>query len=403
MTEVLPAIKSVDGFKVAGVHCGLKKDNRLDFALIVSDGPCATAGVFTTNQVQAAPVRYNRVLLRDNSAAIRAVAVNTGSANACTGSQGDENARMMARLVADRLGCAPDEVLVLSTGVIGMQLPMDKVRVGVEQSAGALSDDWQSTARAIMTTDTYPKLASITVTDPGGTYRIAGITKGAGMIAPNMATMLAVIVTDAMLTPAHAQNALTTAADVSYNRVVVDGDMSPNDTVLLLANGASGVMPEPDTFRRALAALCTHLAQAIVRDGEGATKFITLEVCGAGDDSSARQIAHTIATSALVKTAFYGNDANWGRIIAAAGRAGVLFDPACARLQMASQVDGCEQIVLLFDAGMPADYSEALATAIISAAEVQVTLDCGLGSGRATVWTCDLSHDYVTINGDYRT
>ncbi len=402
MVNVAPSIESVSGFKASGVHCGLKKDGRPDLALIVSDAPCAGAGVFTTNRLKSAPVLLSAERLRESAAAVRAVIINTGSANACTGDQGLDNARATARYTAQRLGCAEDQVLVLSTGVIGTQLPMDKIRAGADAAAAA-PGDWAEAARAIMTTDTRPKLASVTVRDAGGSYQIAGITKGAGMIAPNMATMLGVIVTDAALTPAQAQAALAAAADASYNRIVVDGDMSPNDTVLLLANGASGVTPALDTFGQALTALCTYLAQAIVRDGEGVTKFIALAVNGAADDDSARQIATTIATSALVKTAFYGGDANWGRIVAAAGRAGVPFDPARASLTMASGAGDSRESVLLFRAGVPLAYSEALATAIISAAEVDVTLDCGLGSGAALIWTCDLSHEYVTINGKYRT
>lgn len=402
MVNVTPSIEFVSGFKAAGVHCGLKKDSQPDLALIVSAVPCAAAGVFTTNRLKSAPVLLNAERLRANAAAVRAVIINTGSANACTGDQGMDNARATARYAAQRLGCAEDQVLVLSTGVIGTQLPMDKICAGAD-SAAAVPGDWPGAAQAIMTTDTRPKLASVTVSDAGGSYQIAGITKGAGMIAPNMATMLGVIVTDAALTPAQAQAALAAAADASYNRIVVDGDMSPNDTVLLLANGASGVTPAMESFEQALTALCTYLAQAIVRDGEGVTKFITLAVNGAADDGSARQIATTIATSALVKTAFYGSDANWGRIIAAAGRAGVPFDPARASLTMASGADSGRESVLLFRAGVPLAYSETLATAIISAAEVDVTLDCGLGDGAALIWTCDLSHEYVTINGKYRT
>lgn len=398
MVEITPAIAAVSGFTAAGVHCGLKKDSRLDLALITSAAPCAAAGVFTTNRLKSAPVLLDAERLRADASAVRAVVINTGSANACTGGQGMDNARATARCAAQRLGCAEDQVLVLSTGVIGTQLPMDKICAGVELAAGATGSDWAGAARAIMTTDTRPKLASVTV----GACQVAGIAKGAGMIAPNMATMLSVIVTDALLTPAQAQAALAAAADASYNRIVVDGDMSPNDTVLLLANGASGVTPALDAFEQALTALCVHLAQAIVRDGEGVTKFITLAVNGAADDGSARQLANAIATSALVKTAFYGNDANWGRIIAAAGRAGAPFDPARASLTMASGAVGDRNTVLLFRDGVPLDYSEALATAIISAPEVDVTLDCGLGSGAALVWTCDLSHEYVTINGDYR-
>jgi glutamate N-acetyltransferase/amino-acid N-acetyltransferase len=402
MADVVLSIDGVSGFTAAGVHCGLKKDSRFDLALVVSSAPCATAGVFTTNLVKSAPVLFNIERLRANPGGLRAVVINTGSANACTGEQGMANAEATARYAAQRLGCAADEVLVLSTGVIGTQLPMDKIRAGIDAAASAGSD-WAAAAQAIMTTDTHPKLAAITTADAGGTYQMAGITKGAGMIAPNMATMLSVIVTDAVLTPAQAQAALSAAVEVSYNRIVVDGDMSPNDTVLLLANGTSGVTPALDGFQQALTALCTHLAQAIVRDGEGVTKFVTLDVRGAVDDQTAQQIARTIATSALVKTAFYGNDANWGRMIAAAGRAGVPFDPARACLTLASGANGCRDSLLVFRDGMPLDYNEALATVIVSAAEVDVTLDCGLGSGAATIWTCDLSHEYVTINGDYRT
>jgi glutamate N-acetyltransferase/amino-acid N-acetyltransferase len=412
MSDIRTDIASINGFKVAGVHCGLKKADKLDFALIVSDAPCATAGVFTTNQVKAAPVLVNMERLQRHADSIRAVAVNTGSANACTGQTGMDNAYATATFVAEKLGIKPEQVLVLSTGVIGTQLPMDKIRNGIEQSVGQLGDDWDATAQAIMTTDTRPKTASVSVTTASGAaYAIAGIVKGAGMIAPNMATMLSVIVTDTKLDTATLQQALRTANDVSFNQIVVDGDTSTNDTVLLLANGVSGAdISTPDDlaqFTEALTALSVKLAQDVVRDGEGATKFITINVTHAQSRDAARQIANTIANSPLVKTAFYGNDANWGRIFMAAGRAGITLDPMKLTLTIGAGESPTETLTLV-EHGTPTDYSEEAATAIISEQAFTVTLDCGYavnGSGAghaATVWTCDLSHEYVSINGDYR-
>jgi glutamate N-acetyltransferase / amino-acid N-acetyltransferase len=402
----IPAVRGVPGFRAAGIHCGLRKDGGPDFALIAADGPCATGGVFTTNEIKAAPVLVNMERLGAHADSIRAVAINTVSANACTGPQGIANAREMARLVAARLGCEAEQVLVLSTGVIGTQLPMDRIARGAELATAFLGgggDHWEQAACAIMTTDTRPKLAAASGTAAGRSYTIAGISKGAGMIAPNMATMLGIIVTDARLDTAQAQRCIKAAADRSFNRIVVDGDMSTNDTVLLLANGHSGVAPEsPEEwagFQAALEAVCTRLAQEIVRDGEGVTKFVTVQVTGAGDDHDARRIANTIATSALVKTAFYGHDANWGRIIAAAGRAGVPLEADRLRLTIAAGGDE----LLLVTGGAPTDYREADATRIFRQPEATVMLDCGLADGVAEVWTCDLSHEYVTINGDYRT
>ena len=400
---ITPTIAPLPGFRAAGIHCGLKAADALDFALIVSDSEAVTAGVFTVNTVKAAPVLVNQETLVANPTRIRAVAINSGCANACTGDTGIDNALATAACVADALGCAPESVLVLSTGVIGTQLPMNKIATGVEQAEATLGDDWEAAARAIMTTDTYPKLASVQVTTDQGTYTIAGISKGAGMIAPNMATMLAVIVTDAALPLSTLDECLRTSADRTYNRIVVDGDMSPNDTVLLLANGASGVTIHSDTdrarFQAALDAVCEHLAQAIVRDGEGATTFITLNVSGTATDAEARQVANTVATSPLVKTAFYGGDANWGRIIAAAGRSGVSAPLDSVALAMAAGGDH----VALVAGGLPLDYDDALANAIAAQSEVVVHLQWGAGPGTATVWTCDLTHDYVSINGHYRT
>jgi glutamate N-acetyltransferase/amino-acid N-acetyltransferase len=347
-----------------------------------------------------------------HSSTIRAVAVNAKCANACTGEQGIQNADETARLVAEKIGCAPEQVLVLSTGVIGTQLPMDKIERGVTLAHMALGDCWEDAALGIMTTDTRPKMASVEVAlESGETVQIAGVSKGSGMIAPNMATMLGVIVTDAVLSPAEAQGMLAAANEKTFNRIVVDGDTSTNDTVLLLANGASDAPLATDADRLAFAegleAVTRKLAQDIVRDGEGATKFITLHVVGAADDDTATRIAHTIAASPLVKTAFAGSDANWGRMIAAAGRAGVAFHSTKAALlvQAGQSLDVSPQngAVMLFKGGMPTNYSEDEAMAVMANDEITVRLNCGMGTGEAVVWTCDLSHEYVSINGDYRT
>lgn len=415
--KLADTISHVTGFKAAGVHCGIKKDaSKLDFALIVSEIPCAAAGVFTTNQVKAAPVLVDMEHLKSHGASIRAVAINSGCANACTGQQGMNHALETARAVAQQIGCDEREVLVMSTGVIGTQLDMSAVRQGVASASALLvrgglgpsstdmgDSDWASAARAIMTTDTRPKMASIKVTThSGGEYTIAGIAKGAGMIAPNMATMLSVVVTDAVLTPEQTQTALRQANEVSYNCIVVDGDTSTNDTVFLLANGQSGVVlqsPEDVAqFQKALERVCIQLAQAVVRDGEGVTKFITIQVGGTPDNDSARRIANTIATSPLVKTAFYGQDANWGRIVAAAGRAGVPFQSEHVNVWLAN---GASPLALMVN-GIP-NPSEEQASAIMRASEITITLEVGAGHGKATVWTCDLSHEYVSINADYRT
>jgi glutamate N-acetyltransferase/amino-acid N-acetyltransferase len=409
MAKVVPSITSVKGFKATGIHAGLKPDNKLDMSLIVANRDCAAGAVFTTNRMKAAPVIVNMTHLQRASDRLRAVAINTVCANAGTGRVGLENSQTMARLVAEQLECQPEQVFVMSTGVIGTHLPMEKIEGGIKAAYDKLGQDWQQAAEGIMTTDTRPKWASIKVFTIDGEYTIAGITKGSGMIAPNMATMLGIIVTDADLTPQQAQQTLKNASEMSYNRIVVDGDTSTNDMVVLLASGASGVQLADDTsvaqFEQALTQLATYLAQEVVRDGEGVTKFITIDVVGANSDNSAKTVAHTIATSALVKTAFYGNDANWGRVLAAAGRAGVPFDPDKVSLWMSpgEELFEDDRGLLLFHEGTKARYSESDATAIISEASVYVTLNLGLGEGQATVWTCDLSHDYVSINADYRT
>ena len=403
------AIGHVPGFRVAGVACGIRKSGHLDLALIASDGPCAAAGVFTTNCVKAAPVLLDQARLARNAGGIRAVVVNSGVANACTGDQGMADAVETAVSVAGALGCAPEDVLVLSTGVIGVPLPMARIRAGVRAAAQSLTPHgWADAA------DTRPKQAAVQVETAQGTYTIAGIAKGAGMIAPNMATMLAVIATDAALDPPTLQGALRAATAVSFNQIVVDGDMSTNDTVLALASGASGIpvvtSATRETFTAGLTAVCTALAKAIVRDGEGASRFITLHVTGAPDEESARQVAMAVATSPLVKTAFYGGDANWGRILAAAGRAGVPLDADRLALWFAPGEQGVGPgsngtggWLGMVAGGVPTNYREEDAAAALAGGSVSVRLDLGLGQAASTVWTCDLSQEYVTINGHYRT
>lgn len=400
----LAELAQVRGFMAAGVHCGLKPGDALDLALVASDRPCAAAGVFTTNRVKAAPVRYDQAALARNPSGVRVVAINAGNANACTGAQGERNAARMAALAAEAVGAGAEAALVLSTGVIGVQMNMEAAARGIVAAAGRLSaDGWRDAARAIMTTDTRPKASCRAVAG----YRVGGVAKGAGMIAPNMATMLSMVVTDAALPPADLQRALAAAVGASFNRIVVDGDMSTNDTVLLLASGASGVAVEGGAlaaFQDALTAVCVELAQDIVRDAEGATRFVTLRVTGAPDAGAARQIANAVATSPLVKTAIYGGDPNWGRVLAAAGRSGVPVEADRLALTLVScSGETRGQALQLVADGTPLDYDEARAVRLMSAPEIELRLELGMGDAETTVWTCDLSHEYVTINGHYRT
>jgi glutamate N-acetyltransferase / amino-acid N-acetyltransferase len=409
MIKVVPSIDSVKGFRVAGVHGGLKKNNALDVAVIRSQVNCVTAGVFTTNTVKAAPVLLDMERLNQNPEKIRAVVINSGNANACTGGKGMEDAHKTSDMVAEQLEIGTEQVLVMSTGVIGQLLPMDAITNGVELACNGLGKNWEATATAIMTTDTHPKWASVHVMTPHGEYTIAGIVKGAGMIAPNMATMLSVIVTDAKLSLSQTQESLKTASQQSYNRIVVDGDTSTNDTVVLMANGMSTTVVDDgydmQTFQKALNALTKYLAQQVVRDGEGVTKFITLDIKNAQSTEIAEKIGHTIASSVLTKTAFYGNDANWGRMVAAAGRAGVAFDPDKSSLWISPGEELFEEDygLLIFKDGTPTDYQEAQAAEVMAEDSIYITLDCGSGDGQATIWTCDISHEYVSINADYRT
>lgn len=401
----------VPGFDAAGVAAGIKKNGAPDLALIASRVPCRAAATFTKNAFPAAPVVYDRNLLSLNAEAIHGVVINSGCANACTGTPGDANARRMAEMVEKALGANDNSVFVMSTGVIGVQLPMDKLDSGIPQVVGQLRPNgWPDAARAIMTTDTRPKFVTRTVEIDGQTVSFAGIAKGAGMIHPNMATMLSTIATDAAISQSMLQQALSAAVDRSFNRISIDGDTSTNDTVILLANGLAG-NPEItgpgaayDTFLAALIDISTALAQAIVRDGEGVTKFVTVHVQGAISDAEAHAAANTVATSPLVKTAFFGSDANWGRILAAIGRSGSTIDPTRCALYVTGGPGGGEKMpeLQLVAGGTPLPYEEADAAARFAQPEIDVRVDLGLGNGEAIVWTCDLSHDYVSINGDYR-
>jgi glutamate N-acetyltransferase/amino-acid N-acetyltransferase len=397
-------ITSPPGFVAGAASCGLKKNGALDMMVFYSEQPCHAAAVFTRNQVAAAPVIVDRDTLAENDRTIHAVVGNSGNANACTGALGLSNSEGMQTAVADALGCEPHQVLVLSTGVIGVQLPMDKINAGITQAAGHLSGDHGlQAAQAIMTTDTVPKHAAVRVELPSGTVTIGGMAKGSGMIHPDMATMFGIHTTDAAIDTDVLDRCLRTTVNQSYNRISVDGDTSTNDTVLILANGASGVMVEDvqslELFQDALNKLFVYLAQQIVRDGEGASKFVEINVAGAADDQSAHQVANTIATSALVKTAFAGSDANWGRILAAAGRAGVPFEQEKTALWVG--VTGARELQLL-SGGTPTDYLETDAAAVFAEPEFKIWFDLDQGGGMATVWTSDLTHDYVSINADYR-
>ncbi len=390
MTDQIPR-----GFRFAGVAAGIKKSGAADLALIISDRPCNAAAVFTRNAFPAAPVQYDRALLTEQPAGLRGVAINSGCANACTGEDGLADAAAMAASAEAAAGLPPRSVAVMSTGVIGPRLPMAKITVGLAAAAAQLSPDgWDVASLAIMTTDTRPKVAFRQVDG----IRLFGMAKGAGMIHPNMATMLATVVTDADIAADTLGSLLRKAVAGSFNSISIDGDTSTNDTLLLLANGAAGPV-NTDRFAATLTDLCADLARQIVRDGEGATKFITVTVQGAASDEDAGRAAKAVANSPLVKTAFYGGDANWGRILAAVGYSGAEVDPARADLW----IEGERGKLQLVAAGQPLAYSEELATAIFQGAEISVTVELGLAEGRATVWTCDLSHAYVDINGSYRT
>ena len=400
MVERIPrGITAPAGFRAAGVACGIKTSG-LDLALLVSAPPARSAGIFTTSLAAAAPVTVTRDHLRRSDATTAAVVVNSGCANACTGERGLADARDMAVTAADLVGCPIEQVLVSSTGVIGAYLERDKLRQGIRLAAEALSPDGHAAAaEAIMTTDPWPKDAAVRAAAPSGRFHIGGIAKGAGMIEPNMATMLAFLTTDAAVEPPLLQRALHEAAETTFNAITVDGEPSTNDMVLALANGRSGVEIDEaayPAFVEALHTVCRELALAIVRGGEGATRLVAVNVTGARTAAEARRAARAVANSPLVKTAVHGGDPNWGRIVALAGRAGVGFDLGRARVA----IGGVE---LFRDEQIFADREPAAADHLRTS-EVAISIDLGAGgAGAATVWTCDFSAEYIRINADYRT
>lgn len=400
MTTVRGGVTAPRGFTAAGIHCGIKKKRLPDLALLVSERNGPVAGVFTTNRVTAAPVQLNRLYLKKKTA--RAVLVNSGNANAVTGRQGYADAVEMAMLVAKRLKFAAHTVFVGSTGVIGQPLPMARIRRGVPALIPQLRrTGGHDAARAILTTDLKTKEAAYSARIGGAIVTIGGMAKGSGMIHPNMATMLAYVTTDAAIEQAALQRALTTAIAKSFNCISVDGDSSTNDTVLCLANGLAGNRTlrrgssALAAFQRLLDRVCHDLAMKIIRDGEGVTKIVKLAVTGARNDADAKRIANTIGTSLLVKTALFGEDANWGRIIAALGRAGVAIDPR----RVALAFDG----VPIVKAGRPLGASaQRKIDRIVQNKEFTVSIDAGNGRGSAMLWITDLSYEYVRINASYR-
>ena len=395
-------VTAAKGYQAAGLHCGIKKSNP-DLALVYSRVRATAAGVFTRNAAQAAPV----VVSREHLASVQAQAVvaNSGNANACTGEQGLQDARLMAELAGKALQIHPSQVVVASTGVIGVPLPMDKVKEGISQAAAALSETGgHGAAQAIMTTDTMPKEIAVKIELSGVPVTIGGMAKGSGMIHPNMATMLCFITTDAAIAPDLLKEALKEATDKSFNRITVDGDTSTNDMVVVLANGEAGnaLVASKDgdysKFLQGLQHVCTYLARQIVVDGEGATKFIEVRVVNALSEQEAYKIANTVATSSLFKTAMFGEDANWGRIIAAAGYSGAAFDPGKVDIYLESAA-GKEQTA---KKGMGLPFDEGKAAQILKEKEIKVIIDLQQGREEAYVWTCDLSYEYVRINAEYR-
>ncbi|NPD31678.1 bifunctional glutamate N-acetyltransferase/amino-acid acetyltransferase ArgJ [Berryella wangjianweii] len=403
-------VTSARGFVAAGVHAGFKKDpSALDLALVASEHPCACAAVFTQNTFCAAPVEVSRQRLDDvGYGTVRAVMVNAGVANAATGPEGVERARASAALLADHLGCPEDEVLVASTGVIGRHMPLEPFRRLVPQLvAQATPQGGAQASSAIVTTDTHPKQVAVAfdgapLGHPGVTFTVGGMAKGSGMIMPNMATMIAVITTDAPVAAPHLHSALSRAVGLSFNRVTVDSDTSTNDSCFVLASGAAAPHARPLTeespgfelFESALVWVCSWLARAIAADGEGATKLVTVQVAGAASVADADAAARTIANSPLVKTALYGHDANWGRIAAALGRSGARFSQSSVSIDIMG-LPVCRR-------GLAVAFDEEEALRRFERPDITVDVYLGAGSSSAFMWTCDLSHDYVTINGDYR-
>jgi glutamate N-acetyltransferase / amino-acid N-acetyltransferase len=404
-TAIPGGIGAARGFLVAGVRAGIKRKRR-DIALLVCAGGDATAaGVGTTNFVCAPSVSRNRAVLKASGGRIRAVVVNAGNANVGNGPAGDADNETMAALAAGAIGTTPDRVLTASTGIIGHALPMETLRAGIADAGSALAATPEASAHAaeaILTTDTFEKQYAVEFSVGGVTARVGGMAKGSGMIAPNMATMLAFLTTDLAVAPAVLDTLLRRAVDVSFNCLTVDSDTSTSDQCLLLASGAVGnpeiTAPDSDeaaAFAAALTAVCVHLAKEVARDGEGATKLVTVRVTGGPDFAGAKRVAKSVAESPLVKTALFGNDPNWGRLLMAAGKAGVPFDPGRATATLAGTV--------VYRAGQPTAFDASALSAAMRAKELEIVVDLGAGDAAATVYTCDFSYDYVKINAEYHT
>ncbi len=406
MKKIEGGVTAANGFMAACTEANIKYENRTDMALVYSKVPAKVAGTFTQNVVRAAPVKWGMQIVKNKECA-QAVVLNSGIANACTSKEGEIANEAMAAAVAAPLGLQLEDVLTCSTGVIGMQLPVEKLQSGGLALTKVLSDSIEAgheAAKAIMTTDTYPKEAAVTFEVQGKTVTLGGMSKGSGMIHPNMATMLSVITTDLAISKPLLQEALSAVVKDSFNMISVDRDTSTNDTCILLANGMVGNEEitekdaDYDTFVEALMYVAKTLAKNMAKDGEGATKLITSTVLHANSKEEAKALAKSVITSPLVKTAVYGNDANWGRIACALGYAGVSFDPEKIDLFIESSVGALK----LCENGMPTEFSEELATKILSEEEVVITSDMKQGEETATAWGCDLTYDYIKINGDYR-
>ena len=404
MKKIEGGVCAAKGYRAAGVHCGIRKNQtKKDLALIVSDVPAAAAGVYTTNLVKGAPIAVTKENIADGVA--QAIVCNSGNANTCN-ANGVEIAQGMCALVEKYAGVKAEDVIVASTGVIGQPLSLEPIESGMPQLAAALSaEGGLSAAQAIMTTDTFAKEAAVEFELGGKTCRIGGIAKGSGMIHPNMATMLVFVTTDAAISPALLRKAIQADVQTSFNMVSVDGDTSTNDMLCILANGLAG-NPVIDAegadyaaFCQALAAVTRSLCRMIAKDGEGATKLLTCHVTGAADDSTARTVAKSVICSSLLKAAMFGADANWGRVLCAIGYSGADVDVNRIGVRFASaagEIEVCEN-----GAGVP--FSEELAKAILTEDEIVIGVSLGAGACEATAWGCDLTYDYVKINGDYRT
>ena len=406
MKHITGGVTAAKGFEAAGAEAQVKYQNRKDMAMVFSRTPCRAAGVFTSNVVKAATVLWDREIV-EHASAVHAVVVNSGIANACTGEQGREYCRQTAFAAAEALGIPETSVLVASTGVIGMQLPMDRITAGVKALAGTLSDTvdaGREAAEAIMTTDTHSKQVAVTIELSGKTVTIGGMAKGSGMIHPNMCTMLGFVTTDAAISKELLQEALRADVVDTFNMISVDGDTSTNDTLLVLANGCAGneEITEKNedyrTFCEALHEVNMTLAKMLAGDGEGATALFECRVIHADTKENARTLAKSVICSSLTKAAIFGHDANWGRILCALGYSGVRFDPEAIELFIESKAGR----ILIYQSGSAADYSEEEATRILSCPAVTALVDMKMGEEEATAWGCDLSYDYVKINADYR-